>query len=207
VAIGLIGKKIGMSQMFSSDGEIIPVTVIAVGPCAVVQKKTAACDGYTALQIGFGEKKAEKMKKPIQGHCKKTGEKCFSVLKEFRTEDIDAYETGSEINVSLFTPGEIVKISAVSKGKGFAGNIKRWGFNRGPMAHGSKFHRACGSTGMSAWPSKVMKGKKMPGQLGSKNVTVKNIIVDTVQDQNVIVVRGSVPGGKNGIVTISKTVK
>ncbi|MCX8044385.1 MAG: 50S ribosomal protein L3 [Desulfobacterota bacterium] len=205
MALGLIGKKIGMTQIFSSDGEIVPVTVIEAGPCVVVQKKDRNRDGYSALQLGYGQIKPEKLTKPLQGHFKKLGGKAFSVLKEFRTDAHEGYQVGDQIDVNIFSRGERVSVSGISKGKGFAGNIKRWGFNRGPMSHGSKFHRVVGSIGSSAWPSRVFKGKRMPGHLGAEKVTVKNLeIVDLRADENIVLVRGAVPGGKNSIVTILK---
>jgi len=208
VALGIIGKKIGMTQVFSSDGEIIPVTVIEFGPCAVVQKKTKELDGYEALKLGFAEKKPDKMIKPLRGQFKGLQGKAFAVLKEFRFDGIDSYKVGDEITADIFETGEHVAVSGISKGKGYAGNIKRWGFNRGPMSHGSKFHRVVGSIGSSAYPSRVFKGKKMPGHLGSERVTVKNLeIIEKRQGENIIYIRGTVPGAKNGIVTISKLKK
>ncbi len=205
MALGLIGKKVGMTQIFSPEGEIIPVTVLQVGPCAVVQKKTVEKDGYQALQLGFAEKKAEKFTKPLQGHCKKAGDKVYAVLKEFRTPEIDKYEVGDEITASIFETGESVVVSGTSKGSGFAGNIKRWGFSRGPMSHGSKFHRVVGSIGASAYPAKVFKGKKMPGHLGSRTVSVRGLqIVDKNDQEHIILVRGAVPGARNGLVTVRK---
>jgi len=205
VALGLIGKKIGMTQIFSADGEIIPVTVIAAGPCMVVQKKIPERDGYCALQLGYSVTKPEKLTKPLQGHFKNLNGKAFSILREFRVDASDTHQVGDQIDVGIFTRGEKVSISGISKGKGYAGNIKRWGFNRGPMSHGSKFHRVVGSIGSSAWPSHVFKGKRMPGHLGSEKVSVKNLeIVDLRQDEHLLLVKGAVPGGKNGIVTILK---
>lgn len=205
MAIGIIGKKIGMTQIYSDEGVVIPVTIIEAGPCAVVQKKTVEKNGYSALTLGFSEKKPEKLSRPLQGQFKKLNGKAFSILKEFRTEDVDQYEIGDQITVEVFGLGELVKVSGVSKGKGFAGNIKRWGFSRGPMTHGSKFHRAQGSTGMSANPSKVFKGTKMPGHLGSKKTTVKNLeIVDKKNQENILFIKGAISGGKNGIIKICK---
>lgn len=205
MTLGLIGKKIGMTQIFSSDGEVIPVTVIEAGPCAVVGKKTRERDGYSALQLGFGMKKPEKLSKPLRGQFKHMGGSVYGVLKEFRIDAADAYQVGDHLDVGIFTRGEKVVIRGISKGKGFAGNVKRWGFNRGPMSHGSKFHRVVGSIGSSAWPSRVFKGKRMPGQLGAQQVAVKNIeVVDLRLDQHILFVKGAVPGGKNGIVTILK---
>ncbi len=205
MALGLIGKKIGMTQVFSPNGESIPVTVIEAGPCAVVQKKTPARDGYAALQLGFAEKKPEKLIKPLRGQFKSLQGKAYGILKEFRFDKTDDYQVGDRIDVAIFNRGEKVAVCGISKGKGFAGNIKRWGFNRGPMTHGSKFHRVVGSIGSSAWPSRVFKGRRMPGHLGAQQVVVKNLeIVDLRQDGNILFVKGAIPGGKNGIVTITK---
>ena len=205
MALGLIGKKIGMTQVFSSNGELVPVTVIEAGPCTVVQKKTVDRDGYNALQLGYCEKKLEKLNKPLQGHFKNLGGKAFGVLKEFRIDATDTYQVGDQIDVSIFEPGETISVSGISKGKGFAGNVKRWGFNRGPMSHGSKFHRVVGSIGSSAFPSRVFKGKRMPGHLGSEKVTVKNLeVIDLRKDENILLVKGAVPGRRNCIVTILK---
>ena len=205
MAIGIIGKKIGMTQMFTSKGEMIPVTVIEAGPCAVAQKKTLDKDGYTALQLGFGEKKVEKLTKPLRGHFKVLNGKAYSELKEFRVGEVDKYEVGEQITVDIFKPGEKVEITGTSKGKGFAGNIKRWGFSRGPMKHGSKFHRGVGGVSGSAYPGKVFRGKKMPGHLGSARVTVRSLeIVDARLNENILFIKGAIPGARNGIVTVCK---
>jgi large subunit ribosomal protein L3 len=205
VPIGLIGKKIGMTQIFSSDGEVIPVTVVEAGPCAVVQKKTVERDGYSALQLSFSERKLEKLTKPLQGHFKKLNGKAYSVLKEFRIKETDKYEVGDQITLDIFEIEEKVAVSGISSGKGFAGVIKRWSFSRGPMSHGSKLHRGLGSTGMSAFPGKVLKGKKMPGHMGSKRLKVRSLeIVDKKEQENIIFIKGAIPGGKNGIITIHK---
>lgn len=208
MALGIIGKKIGMTQMFSPDGEVIPVTVVQAGPCTVVQKKTLEKDGYSAVQLGFGEKKVQKCTRALQGHMKKAGDKISVVLREFRVDDGTAYDVGQSVTVDIFEQGETVEITGTSKGKGFGGSIKRHGFNRGPMGHGSKHHRAVGSTGHSAWPSKVFKGKKMPGQLGNVRVTVKGLrIIDARPEENLLLIRGAVPGHKNSPIMICKTSK
>ena len=205
MALGLIGKKLGMTQVFSSEGEFVSVTVIEAGPCVVMQKKTLENDGYSALQLGYGQKKLEKFNKPMQGHLKKAGDKGLRYLREFRSAKIDTFSVGDQIGLDIFENGEKVEIVGVTKGKGFAGNIKRWGFSRGPMSHGSKFRRVVGSIGSSAYPSRVFKGKKMPGRLGCEQQTTKNIkIVDKKQDENIILVKGVVPGPNNGIILISK---
>ena len=205
MALGLIGKKLGMTQVFSTEGEFVSVTVIEAGPCVVMQKKTLGNDGYTALQLGFGQQKLEKLNKPLQGHLKKAGDRGFLFLREFRSAQVDAFSVGDQVSLDIFESGEKVEIIGTTKGKGFAGNIKRWGFNRGPMSHGSKFHRVVGSIGSSAYPSRVFKGKKMPGHLGVEKLTAKNIkIVDKNPAENIILVKGAVPGPKNGIILICK---
>ena len=205
MAIGVIGKKIGMTQVFAEDGTVIPVTVIEVGPCAIVQKKTIEKDGYSALKIGCSAKKIEKLRKPLRGQFKKMNGNAYSVLKEFRVDKADGYQVGDKLTLDLFDSGEKVVVSSISKGKGFAGVIKRWGFSRGPMTHGSKFHRAQGSTGTSATPSRVIKGRKMPGHLGAKKVTVKGLeIIDIRQQENILLVKGAIPGAKNGMVAVYK---
>ena len=206
MALGIIGKKIGMTQMFSADGEVVPVTVVQAGPCTVVHKKTLEKDGYCALQLGFGTKKLQKCTRPMQGHFKKAGEGANEFLREFRVEDGSNYDVGQTVTVDIFAQGEEVEVIGTSKGKGYAGSIKRHGFNRGPMGHGSKHHRAVGSSGHSAWPSKVFKGKRMPGQLGNERVTVKGLmVVDTRPEDNLLLIRGAVPGYKNSLVLICKT--
>ena len=205
MALGLIGRKLGMTQVFSSEGEFVAVSVIQAGPCIVVQKKNPQNDGYAALQLGYGQKKIEKLSKPQQGHLKKAGDKGFAHLREFRSGKTDSYAVGDQVSIDIFESGEKVDITGITKGKGFAGNIKRHGFNRGPMSHGSKFHRVVGSIGSSAYPSRVFKGKRMPGHLGSERMTAKNIsIVDMKQGENILLVRGAVPGPSNGLVLICK---
>jgi large subunit ribosomal protein L3 len=203
VALGLIGKKLGLTQIFSKDGRMVPVTVIQAGPCCIVQKKTIDRDGYTALQLGFGSKKSKNVSKPLQGHFKTAGTNVFAVLQEVRIDDVSPYEVGKEITLSIFKVGDKVKITGISKGKGFAGVMKRWNFKGGANTHGSMFHRAPGSIGASADPSRVLKGKRMPGHLGAEKVTVKNIEVMEIREKdNLMLVKGSVPGAKNSIVTV-----
>jgi large subunit ribosomal protein L3 len=199
---GLIGKKIGMSQQYSG-GELIPVTVIQAGPCAVVQKKTSEKDGYDAVQLAFTEeKKKDRINKAAAGHFKKAGVQPHRFLREFRTAD---FEQGQVVTADLFKKGDRISVSGVSKGKGFAGVMKRHRFSGGPGGHGSMFNRAPGSIGASAYPSRVWPGKKLPGHMGSQNVTVKNIeVIDVRPDQNLLFVRGSVPGGENGLVVMYK---
>jgi large subunit ribosomal protein L3 len=204
----LLGKKIGMTNVFSSDGKLVPVTVVQVGPCVVTQVKTKESDGYNALQLGFDEKKVEKLNKPIAGHLKKTSDKGFRVLREFRTNDAETVEAGSTISIDVFSVGDKVSISGISKGRGFQGTIKRHGFSRGPETHGSRNHRAPGSIGNSAWPGRVFKGKKMPGHMGTDRKTIKNLtIVDIRHEDNLLLVKGPVPGFKTGILEVQKTGK
>lgn len=204
--MGLLGKKMGMSRVFTETGVAVPVTVIEAGPCVVLQKKTIASDGYNAIQIGFGAKKESRLNKAEAGHAKAAGQGGFYHLKEFRVADPDAYEVGQEIKVSdLLNVGDIVDVRAKSKGRGFQGVVKRYGFKGGRATHGSMFHRAPGSIGCSAWPSRVIKGKRMPGQMGDKFVTKKNCtIIDIRPESNVIVLKGGVPGGKQGVIQIFK---
>ncbi len=206
MSIGIIGKKIGMTQVFTKDGALIPVTVIEAGPCAVVQKKINEKDGYSALKLGFAGVKSELLNKPDQGQFKNLDGKAFTVLKEFRVEESDEHNVGDQLTIDIFELGEKVIVTGVTKGKGFAGVIKRWGFARGPKTHGSKHHRAPGSTGMCAYPSKVLKGKKMPGHMGTDRMTFKNIeIIDKRSQDNLLLVKGNIPGAKNGIITVSKS--
>ncbi|MDM8536208.1 50S ribosomal protein L3 [Desulfobacterales bacterium HSG17] len=203
----ILGKKIGMTNVFSADGKLIPVTVVQAGPCVVTQIKTKETDGYNALQLGFDEKEVEKLNKPISGHLKKTTEKGFRVLREFRTDDIDEVESGATFSTDMFTVGDKVNISGISKGRGFQGTIKRHGFSRGPETHGSRNHRKPGSIGNSAWPGKVFKGKKLPGHMGTNRETVKNLtIVDIKHEENLLLVKGPVPGCKTGILEVRKVI-
>ncbi len=202
---GLLGKKLGMTVLFSAEGSLIPVTVVEVGPCVITQIKTEATDGYNALQLGFGEKKKSRVNKPLQGHLSKAGDACFEHLKEFSIEDPGQYSLGQTITVEMFQIGERVDVAGTSKGRGFSGVIKRHGFHRGPMSHGSKNIRPPGSIGCSATPSKVIKGKKMPGQYGNTRNTMRNLeIVDIRPENNLVMLKGAVPGPKSGLVTIDK---
>ncbi len=205
---GLVGKKIGMTTVFSSNGKLVPVTVIQVGPCVVTQVKTTQTDGYNALQLGFDEKPVGKICKPMAGHLKKSGEKGFKVLKEFRTDEVTDMVVGTVMNAQMFAVGDKVTITGVSKGRGFQGTIRRHGFGRGPESHGCRNHREPGSIGNSATPGRVFKGKKMPGHLGVDRKTIKNLtIVDIKPKDNLILVKGAVPGFKTGILEVKKTVK
>ncbi len=202
---GLIGKKLGMTSLFSSDGKYLPVTVVRAGPCVVTQIKTIATDGYNALQLGFDEKKESRINKPLKGHLKKSGEGCFAYLREVPVADPNEYSLGQTIKLDLFKVGEHVDVTGTSKGRGFAGVIKRHGFHRGPESHGSHSHRAPGSIGSSAWPSRVVKGKKMPGHYGTDRKTVRNLeIVDIRPEENLIMIKGALPGFRSGLVAINK---
>jgi len=206
---GILGKKLGMTQIYTADGRRIPVTVIEAGPCVVVQKKTVETDGYNAVQVGFSAKPAHRASKPEMGHFKKAGKGAFAVLREFRKGDVDDLNIGDTISCGeVFTIGDVVDVTGTSKGKGFQGVIKRWNFSGGRSTHGSMFHRAPGSIGCSAWPSRVFKGKKMAGQMGNARATTQNLaIVDVRPEQNLIFIKGAVPGPRNGLVTISRGIK
>lgn len=203
---GLIGKKLGMTRIFDADGRAIPVTVIEAGPCFVVQKKTGAKEGYEALQVGFERRSLGKLNKPEKGHLEKHGAKSgFKYLQEIRLEAEGEFEEGQEITVEQFAIGDLVDVIGTSKGKGFAGCIKRHNFHRGPMTHGSMNKRAPGSIGASAYPSRVVPGKKLPGQMGNAQVTQKNLeVVDVRPDENLLLVKGAVPGPQQGLVFIQK---
>lgn len=204
----IIAKKIGMTQIFMEDGTLVPVTVLEAGPCTVTQVKTVDNDGYSAVQLGYGEKKAKHTTQPLQGHFKKAGVDFKKVVKEFRLENAETYEVGQEVKADTFVAGDLIDVSGVSKGKGFQGVIKRHNQSRGPMAHGSKYHRRPGSMGAASYPAKVFKGKKLPGHMGAVNVTVQNLEVVRVDaEQNLILVKGAVPGPKKSILTIRDAVK
>ncbi|MGI6492763.1 MAG: 50S ribosomal protein L3 [Pelotomaculum sp.] len=204
---GILGKKIGMTQVFTEKGLAIPVTVIEAGPCVVVQKKTVESDGYQAIQLGFGEKRERLFNKPIKGHYAKNNIRPRRYLREIRVEDVDAYQVGQEIKADIFAAGEKVDVVGTSKGKGFAGGIKRHGFHRGPMSHGSKYHRGAGSLGAKG-PARVFKGRKLPGHLGAERVTVQNLeIIKVDADRNLLAVKGAIPGPKGGLVLVKPSVK
>ena len=204
----ILGLKVGMTQIFDKAGKAVPVTVIAANPNIVVQKKTVENDGYSAIQVGFDDKAEKKVTKPIKGHFAKAKVATKRYLREFRLEDAAAYEVGQEIKADVFAEGDKVDVSGVSKGKGFAGSIKRHNFHRGPMGHGSKYHRQSGSMGASSDPSRTIPGKKLPGHMGAENTTVQNLeIVKVDLDKNVILVKGAVPGIRGSLVMIKNTVK
>ncbi len=202
--VGLLGRKIGMTRVYDEFGTIVPVTVIEAGPCKILQKKTLQKEGYNAIQVGFVEKKLSRVNKPLAGHFKRSGGECFYHIKEFRIEDPSVWELGQEVRANmLLKVGDKIDVTGHSKGCGFQGVVKRHGFRGGRDTHGSMFHRAPGSIGASAWPSRVIKGKKMPGHMGTNQVTQKNlVVVDIRDDENLILVRGAVPGAENGILQI-----
>lgn len=202
---GLLGKKLGMTGLFSSDGRHIPVTVIEAGPCVVTQIKTKDKDGYNALQLGFGPKKESHTNKPETGHFEKSGGTAYVMVKEFAVDNPEDFELGQAISTELFAVGEKIDVAGLSKGRGFAGVMKRHGFGGGRMTHGGRCKRRPGSIGCSAWPSKVIKGKKLPGHYGVERKTVRNLeIVDIRADQNLILLKGAVPGAKSGMLELKK---
>lgn len=203
---GLIGKKVGMTQTFDENGNVAPVTVIKAGPCTVIQKKTREKDGYSVLQLGFLEERSKKKPiKPAIGHFNKSGIPPVRILREFRFAEQAEIKEGDQFFVDIFQEGDKVHVIGTSKGKGFAGIVKRWGFHGGKRSHGSMFHRSPGSIGASAYPSRVVKGKKLPGQMGNRKVTVKNLmVIQADKENNLLVVKGAVPGAKGGYLLIKK---
>ncbi|WP_434510610.1 50S ribosomal protein L3 [Desulfitobacterium sp. AusDCA] len=204
---GILGKKVGMTQVFTEEGKLIPVTVVEAGPCFVVQKKTVATDGYNAIQVGFNELREKLSNKPAKGHFQKADLKPLRWVREFRVENVEAYEVGQEIKADVFTAGDAVDVVGVSKGKGFQGMIKRHHGQRGPMKHGSKYHRRTGSLGAKG-PARVFKGRLLPGRMGGDRVTVQNLqIVRVDADKNMILVKGALPGAKKGLLILTPSVK
>ena len=204
----ILTTKVGMTQVFSEDGVLTPVTVLQAGPCVVTQVKTVENDGYSAVQVGFGDIREKLVNKPKKGHFAKAGVTAKRFLKEFRLEDAESYTLGQEIKADVFAAGDKVDATAKSKGKGFQGAIKRHGQSRGPMAHGSKFHRHAGSNGSATTPGRVFKGKHMPGHMGAVRVTVQNLEVVSVDaEKNLILVKGAVPGPKKSLVMLKESVK
>ena len=204
----ILATKVGMTQIFNETGALIPVTVLQAGPCVVTQVKTVANDGYDAVQVGFVDKREKLVNKPVKGHFDKAGVSYKRYVRELKLENAAEYEVKAEIKADIFQEGDKVDASAISKGKGFQGAIKRHGQHRGPMAHGSKFHRHQGSNGSATTPGRVFKGKGMPGQMGGKKVTVQNLeIVKVDAENNLILVKGAVPGPKKCLVTLKETVK
>ena len=204
----LLGKKIGMTQIFTEDGQVVPVTVIEAGPAVVTQVKTVETDGYNAVQIGFEDQKPQRVNKPLTGHFEKAGVAPKKHLAEFRTEEGDAYEVGQEITVADFEEGMKLDGTGVSKGTGTQGNIKRHGHRRGPMTHGSKHKRLAGALAAGTYPSRVFKGNKAPGRMGRDTVTVQNVVlVKVIADRNLLLVKGAVPGKKGGVLRIRPAIK
>ena len=205
---GILATKVGMTQIFNEDGVLTPVTVLLAGPCVVTQVKTAENDGYNAVQVGFVDKRAKLVSKPLKGHFDKAGVSYKRYVREFKFENASEYSVKDEIKADIFAAGDKIDATAISKGKGFQGAIKRHGQSRGPMAHGSKFHRHQGSNGSATTPGRVFKGKGMPGHMGSVKVTVQNLeVVKVDTENNLLLVKGSVPGPKKSLVTIKETVK
>lgn len=201
----LLGKKMGMTRYFLDEGKSVAVTVLRVGPCVVVQRKTREKDGYNAIQVGFESKKETRVTKPLVGHFQAAGAGCFSHVKEIRVDEPEEFELGQEIASDIFQVGDRIHVSGSSKGRGFAGVMKRWGFSGGRKTHGSRSHRVPGSIGCSAAPGRVVKGKKLPGRMGTQRVTVKNLrVVDVRPELGVVLVQGAVPGSRNSIVEIRK---
>ncbi|RKU14212.1 50S ribosomal protein L3 [Candidatus Poribacteria bacterium] len=206
---GIIGRKVGMTQIFQESGQAVPVTVIEAGPCPIVQVKTQERDGYQAVQLGFGKRKENKFNSPIRGHFAKADVPPTQVLREFRVESLEGVAVGDTVDASLFSEGELVDVTGTSKGHGFTGVVKRWGFKGGRKSHGGEQDlRRPGSIGASATPSRVFKGKKMPGRYGAKRHTVQNLqVIQADAERNLLVVKGSIPGPPNGFLLIRKAVK
>lgn len=203
--MGLIGKKIGMTQIFDEKGDCLPVTVIETGPCTVTEVRTKERDGYTAVQLGFGTNKESRFSKPLLGQYKKRNLPASRHLKEFRVADVSGFELGQTLKATLFEKGEYVDVQGVTKGRGFAGVVKRYGFVAGHASHGPTFGKQPGSIGSSAYPSRVIKGKRLPGRMGGVNLTIKNLeVVGVDAEQNYVLVRGAIPGPPNGLVYINK---
>ena len=204
----ILATKVGMTQIFNEDGVLTPVTVLQAGPCVVTQVKTADKDGYSAVQVGFADKREKLVNKPLKGMFDKAGVSYKRYIREFRFENAEEYSVKDEIKADVFTAGDKVDATAISKGKGFQGAIKRHGQSRGPMAHGSKYHRHAGSNGACSDPSKVFKGKRMPGHMGSKQITIQNLeIVRVDAENNLLLVKGAVPGAKKSLITVKETCK
>ena len=204
----ILGKKIVMTQVFTEDGQLIPVSVIQAGPCQVVQKKTEEVDGYTAVQVGYEDKKERRANKPEKGHFQKANVPVKKYLKEFKLDNAAELNVGDELTVEQFADGDVLDVTGTSKGHGFAGTIKRWGTHRGPMTHGSHYHRGPGSLGACSDPSRVFKGKKMPGHYGVVKVTIQNLdLVKIDKERNLLLVKGSIPGPKGGLVVVRNAVK
>ncbi len=203
----IMGIKVGMTQIYTEEGKAIPVTVVEAGPCTVLQKKKVETDGYEAIQVGFYNLKENLANKPIKGHYKKANVKPLRYIREFRVNNVDDYEIGQEFNAGIFEEGDIIDVTGTSKGKGFAGSVKRHNFSRGLMGHGSRYHRGTGSLGAKG-PARVFKGKKLPGRMGGERVTVQCLkVVKVYSDRNLILVKGAIPGPNKGLVIIRNSVK
>jgi large subunit ribosomal protein L3 len=201
----LFGKKLGMTRHFLDEGHSVPVTVLSVGPCMVIQKKTLAKESYSAIQVGYGPQKETRVNKPLRGHFKNAGSVCFAYLREIRVDDPAGFELGQEIKSDIFNIGDLVHVIGNSKGRGFTGVTKRWGFSGGKKTHGSRSHKIPGSIGCSAAPGRVLKGKKRPGRMGNQRVTVKNLkVIDVRPEMDLVLVKGAVPGSRNSLVEICK---
>ncbi len=201
----LLGKKVGMTRMFLEEGRSVPVTVLKVGPCVVTQKKTSEKEGYDALQIGYEPCKEKRLNKPLRGHFMASGKGGFAHLREIGVENTQAFELGQEIKSDIFAPGDNVHVSGKTKGRGFTGVVKRWGFGGGKKTHGSRSHRVPGAIGSCTFPGRVQKGKKLPGRMGHQRKTIKNLmVVDVRPDMDIVLVKGSVPGSNNTLIEISK---
>ena len=204
----ILGRKLGMTQIFTEDGVVIPVTVVEAGPIVITQKKSVDSDGYNAIQIGYGEVKEHRVNKPLKGHFDKSNIAYKKILKEVRCESVEGYEVGQEIKADLFEAGDKVDVVGTSKGKGFQGNIKRHNQSRGPMSHGSKYHRGVGALSAASSPGRVFKGRNLPGHMGNTTVTVQNLeIVRVDAEKNYLLIKGAVPGPKGGLITVKETIK
>lgn len=204
---GIVGRKLGMTQVFDDQGNVIPVTLVEAGPCVVVQKRTVESDGYEAIQVGYGDIKERKVNRPLRGHFARARVKPTRYLRELRLEGADRYEVGKEYRADIFKEGDLVDVSGTSRGKGFAGGVKRWGFGRGPMSHGSKYHRSPGSL-QSRDAARVFKGRKLPGRMGGRKVTVRGLrVVKVDAERNLLWISGALPGAEGSLVTIRDAVK
>lgn len=203
---GILGKKLGMTQVLTENGEVVPVTVVKAGPCKIIQKKVKNIDGYEAVQIGFEEKKEKKVTKQLMGHFAKAKVSPMKHLREIKVDNIADVQIGDEISVDMFTDGDFVEVTGISKGKGFAGVVKRWGFSGGPKSHGSHFHRIPGAIGQGTDPSRVFKGRKLPGRMGGDRKTIQNLrVFKVIKDENLLLIKGALPGAKENILLIKKS--